>query len=96
MCEQSKHNVFRFTLKALKGHLVACVAVVKLLYEEFDEKLPRDDMDDLLLLLLLPPWPQPLCLNIFFGFIIFLTCLSGFAAERTAAPAAPASPSPGD
>lgn len=63
-------------------------------HEEFEEKLPRDEIDELLLLLLDLPHPPPLCLNILWGFMIFFTCFSGFAADNTAAPAAPARPSP--
>lgn len=56
--------------------------------DELEEKLPREDLDELLLLLLLD-LPHPLCLNALCGFMIFLTVFNGFdAAVKTAAPAA--------
>lgn len=64
-------------------------------HEEFDEKLPREEILLLLLLLLLLDLPNPWDLNIFFGFSIFLACFSGLTAFNTAAPAAAPRPSPG-
>lgn len=58
--------------------------------EEFEEKLEREEFDELL-----DDRPHPLCLNIFFGFMAFLTTFNGFTADRTAAPAAAPRPKPG-
>lgn len=60
--------------------------------DELDEKLPKL-LRELLLLLLLDR-PNLGCLNILWGFMIFLTVLSGFKADSAAAPAAAPSPRP--
>lgn len=54
--------------------------------DEFDEKLPADEMDEIDELL-----PD---LNSFPGFISFLTGFSGLKADNTAAPAAAPKPKP--